>query len=454
MATVTGLWVISVRVAPGWKPEGWPAVVKSLYGFVWIGFGLDIVLRFLMLAYNAVEWGNGTPRLVAVPLETVNLTLAYCGIFWLMVTAGYTAAARRPTAGPLAWTRAIDMELVYAAAIPVSLACSLLFYLEDTPGMLPLALLTPLAAVTQLYIIPATLVWWDHFRRPGSGWRIGSVHLLALLPAVMNAWRSPYRENFAPVFLIPLLAALFAGRRPKLVKLVAGGVVCFLVVSTLVGAYRRIKWENTRVEEVTSEMKSAGVVDWLAGNFGERMGRFHSFDSILLTVSLVPRARAYSGRDLLVAPFVRGFVPRLVNSGKGAADAGEKFGVDIWAFDDPMTRDHGGAFIAPSMPGDLYDAGGVLYIALGGLIWGVLLGLVDGWKAHLPVYGAAAVTALMATHCAMSVERDFDHEVAAMIQIFLVLIVVSGVIALARRRGGEISALELDTGFDPSLERS
>jgi hypothetical protein len=85
------------------------------------------------------------------------------------------------------------------------------------------------------------------------------------------------------------------------------------------------------------------------------------------------------------------------------------------------------------MPGDLYDAGGVLYIALGGAIWGLLLGLVDGGKRHLPSYCAAAVIGLVATQCFMSIERDFDNSVATFIQTLLVFMLASGVVALARR---------------------
>jgi hypothetical protein len=450
-AGVIGCWVLSARFVPGWESEGWPALLKSLYGLVWLDFGLDIVLRFLMLAYNAVEWGNDTLRLITLPVQTVNLALMDCGIFWLLVSAGYLLVLRhRATAGPLAPTRVLTMDLVYAAAIPVSVVCAALFFLLDTRDAVPLVLLTPLAVVANLYAVPATMVWWDHFRQPSGARRLGGVHLLVLLPAIINGWRSPYRENFAPVFFIPLLAAVFAGRRPKLRKLIPAGVVCFLVMTALVGAYRKILWENARPEEVASEMKSAGVVDWLAGNFGERMSRFHSFDSILLTVHLVPGARPYTGENVLINPFIRGFVPRFLNPGKGATDAGQRFGEGIWAYEVPAIRDHGsGAAIAPSMPGDLYGAGGELYVALGALIWGALLGLVDGWKGHLPVGCAAALTALVATHCAMSIERDFDHEVAGLIQTFLVVIVTSGLIAMARRRSTHLSL-----GLYPGLERS
>ena len=454
MAGMTGWWVISVGFTPGWERDGWPSVLKSVYGLVWLGFGVDILLRFLMLSYNAVEWGNNTSRLIAQNVETVNTSLFYCGLFWLLVTVAYGLTVTRKGAGPLRFVQVLTVESAYAVAVPGALLCSALFYVTDTPGFVPLAVLTPLSALGYLYVVPATIVWWDHFRRPGPVWRIGSIHLLVLLPALVHGWRSPYRENLAPLLLVPLLSALFAGRRPALRKLVPVAVICFLASSSLVSAYRRIKWEAARPEEVASEMRSAGMVGWLTGDFGERMARFHAFDSLLLTVHLVPNARPYSGRNVLVSPFVRGFAPRFLYGNKGAADAGEKFGVDIWAYDNPTARDHGGAAIAPSMPGDLYDAGGLLYIALGGLIWGGLLGLVDGWKAHLPVFCAAAVTALVATHCAMSIERDFDHEVTAFIQILLVLCVVAGVMALARRRKPEfargLDSLSLDSlRFDP-----
>ena len=95
MAGMTACWLLSVRLVPGWKRDGWTSLLKSVYGFVWLGFGLDIVLRFSMLAYNAVEWGNGTLRLVAQPVDTVNTSLEYCGLFWLLIALAYAVAVRR-----------------------------------------------------------------------------------------------------------------------------------------------------------------------------------------------------------------------------------------------------------------------------------------------------------------------------------------------------------------------
>lgn len=447
MAGMTACWMISVKLVPGWAREGWPALLKSLYGFVWLAFGVDVLLRFLMLAYNAVEWGNGTSRLVVQTTETVNTTLAYCGMFWLLVAVAYGLAVRRKGAGPFGLAQVFTLDLAYAAAIPVALLASVVFYLTEG-RTLSLALITPLALLANLYMVPAAIVWWDHFRQPGPKWRLGSIHLLVLLPALVRGWVSPYRENLAPILLIPLIAALFAGRRPSLRRVIPVGLICLLLLSSAVKSYRRIKWENVRPEEVAREFREGGVGGWLAGASDEPMRRFHAFDSMLLTVDLVPALLPYSERNVLTAPFIRGFVPRFVYSSKGAADAGTNFGARIWAFDNQTTRESSGASIAPSMPGDLFDAGGVLYIAIGALLWGALLGLVDGWKAHVKDFAGAAITVMVATQCAMSVERDFDNSLATFIQTLLVFVLVAGAIALARRRTPSFAM-----NFDPTLER-
>src|SRR5208282_1829909 len=137
VAGMTACWMISVRLVPGWARQGWPSLLKSLYGIVWLDFGLDILLRFLMLSYNAVQWGNGTSRLVAQTANTVNRTLAYCGLFWLLVALAYAFAVRRRGAGPLGMARIFTLDFAYTAAIPVALLASVVFYLTEGQGRLP-----------------------------------------------------------------------------------------------------------------------------------------------------------------------------------------------------------------------------------------------------------------------------------------------------------------------------
>src|SRR5580700_10339472 len=263
MAGMTGWWVISVGFVPGWEREGWPSVLKSVYGLVWLAFGLDILLRFLMLAYNAVEWGNNTPRLIVQTVDTVNSTLLYCGLFWLVVTVAYGLAVQRQGAGPLTLAREFTLDFAYGAAIPVAVLASVALYLTQGQSRLPLVLITPLALLANLYMVPAVIIWWDHFRQPGPKWRISGVHVIVLLPALVRGWVSPYRENLAPILLIPLIAAIFAGRRPALRKVVPAGLICLLVLSSLVSSYRRIKWENVRPEEVAREFRQGGFGGWL-----------------------------------------------------------------------------------------------------------------------------------------------------------------------------------------------
>ena len=380
MAGLTLCWLGSLRLIPGWREDGWPSLLKSLYGFAWLGFGTDIVLRFTMLSYNAVEWGNGTFRLAVQPPAVVNRTLAYCGLYWLLVTLGFALAARRQSAGPLVPLGLLTTDFAYSAAVPVAAFSCAGFYLSEASNVLPLAFLTPIALLANLYVLPASIVWWDHFKRPDPWWRVGAVHVIVLMPALLRGWLSPYRENLAPALIIPVMAALFAGRRPALSRLLPATLIGLLGLTILVSSYRQMKWDNLSLSEVIGEMRGANFADLLSGNWADPFRRFHAFDSMLITVALVPSAKPHSGRNVLVDPFIRGFVPRFVYEGKGEADAGKRFGGGLWSYDDPASRIRNVGSIAPSMPGDLFDAGGVLYLALGASIWGILLGLADGWK--------------------------------------------------------------------------
>jgi hypothetical protein len=430
---LTIFWLLSLRVIPNWRSEGWLSVAKSLYGLVWLGFGLNILARFAMLSYNATEWGNGTNRLIALPIHIINRALLYCLLFWVLTTLAYAIAVRRIRPGPLAVGRAFTPDFAYATAVPVALLSSVFFYLIEGQSQIPVVLITPILLLANLYVVAAVIIWWDYFRRSGPERQFTSIYALVLLPALVRAVCSPYRENLAPILLIPLFGTIFAGRRPALLKIITASLISLLLLTTVISYYRLVKWEKVPVQELTSDFREQGLSGMFDVAWYGPTHRFHAFDSLLLTVALIPSLEPHSGRNVLIAPLIRGVVPRFVYGGKSAADASTRFRTRIWAFDDPVGRETGGASIAPSMPGDLYDAGGVLYVVLGGSIWGLLLGLVDGWKRHLPSYCAAAVIMLVATQCFMSVERDFDNSVATFIQTLLVFMLVSGVVALARR---------------------
>jgi hypothetical protein len=288
---------------------------------------------------------------------------------------------------------------------------------------------TPLAIVGSLWLIPATLLWADHVagRSRHAPW-------LALAPAVLHFAVSPFREHLVPLVLVPLVARLGVhGRLPRR-HLLAGAVALplFVLAGTVTQAYRDVLWGGAPVSHVVDAV--AGPEDeleepdpaWLVA-----IRRFHGLDSLLLTVDLVPAAFPFREDAVLVDAFVRGLVPRVLLPSKTLSDRGPEFARTIWAYDSGLASE---AAIAPSMPGDLYHAGGPATVALGALVWGLFLGLLDRWKDALSAGGRAAVLALLATQVIPSVERDFAHCVATLLQTLVVLGVVGAALGQVWRR--------------------
>ena len=64
-------WALATLLVVAWlaapaialiRRGGWRALPTSLLGFVWLGFGVDFVIRFGLLALDSVEFGNDTFR--------------------------------------------------------------------------------------------------------------------------------------------------------------------------------------------------------------------------------------------------------------------------------------------------------------------------------------------------------------------------------------------------------
>ena len=216
-----------------------------MYGFVWMDFGLDILLRFAMLSYNCVEWGNNTLRLAALSPSVINLSLACCSLFWAMLVLGFVLLVKTPV-----WRSASGGPRVRRPG-GASRRCShrgghiAHFLLRRRADLASVGADHPSALVANLYMVPAAIVWWDHFRQGMPWWRVGTTPMIVLLPAVVRSWRSPYRENLAPLLVIPLIAAIFAGRRPSLRKLLPAGLACFLVITSIIGVSRRLMWDHS-----------------------------------------------------------------------------------------------------------------------------------------------------------------------------------------------------------------
>ena len=68
----------------------------SLLGLAWAGFGVGIVFRFFMLAYDAAAFSSPSTSLADRPPAVVNLALASAGLFWLCFVAAAVAARLLP----------------------------------------------------------------------------------------------------------------------------------------------------------------------------------------------------------------------------------------------------------------------------------------------------------------------------------------------------------------------
>ena len=413
---LTGVWLASLRVLPG-VGTGWRAVPTALFGWSWIGFGLAFVARFWVLSVDAVTYGDLSERLIALPASTVNEALMLAGLYWITVSVAF-GLTRAPRLNPLeSIGRVVASGGAAAYDVTVVVAVVAMLLLATGEYVSPV-LNRPLGLITSLWAFPATAAWALSLRSGGE--RFGFRRWIYLLPGLVAFSVEPFRERLLLMLLVPLVAALFAGRRLRL-SVVCGGFVAFALASTVaVGWYRQITWEGQTVRE------SVEVLDpqlWLKESYHAPwtavLRRFHSFDSLVFYVSLVPEVVGYeTDRNPLADVALEGFVPRALYPDKPESRRAMIFSTTLWGYSDVG---HMESNIAPSMAGDLYGAGGWQWVLIGAACWGLLLGVLDRWSGRLEPSARAVVVASLALLAAGGIERDFPRAVATLIQNAIVL---------------------------------
>jgi hypothetical protein len=417
------LWGGSLILCTYVKGRGWVAVPTSLFGLAWLGFGLNILLRFLILSWDSVLFGNGTFRLADLPIAVINKSLILLWLYWIIFSGAFFLVSREKLPNPIAHLGTLTPDFAFRVAPFTTVATCACIYLSNRGGV-PTALVTPLALIGAMWVIPAALIWWQFFfqNRPSSGFFRAGIYLtIVLAPGLLQVWLSPYRENLLTVFLVPFSASLFANRRPRLSIVILVCVVILTISTIFIKSYRQILWMGDARGDLAFQ-----VSDWkenpLAAPLAEPLRRFHALDSFLLTLDLVPATFPHSGEEIFISSFMRGVIPRLFYSSKEADDRAIKFGKGIWSFGD--SSDRSDAAISPSMPGDLYSTGGVLYVFIGAGLWGILVGMMESWTSPLPPYSKSAMIVLFGFQVAAAIERDFAHTIATTVQFLVVLFVL------------------------------
>ena len=406
---------------------GWEQVLMSLLGLAWIGFGVGIVFRFFLLVYDAEAFASPSTRLVDRLPAVVNLALANAGAYWVCFVAAAFATRLLPVSRLLAaWVRKPE-RLATSSFLPttlVSSACVVVALLPSTPA----SLVTPLSVLGSMWVIPATLAWVHRF----SGEPVSPLALVATLaPGALRMVLSPYREHVLVIGLVVLVALVYTGHRMRLAVVVPLATVLVLLSTIAVSAYRQVVWTGATPDEA---LAGVSLAQWEDRPFDapwtEVLRRFHDFDSLLLTVDLVPDVFPFSDRDMLTEGVTRGLIPRLVDESKRSSDEGLHFQTLIWSFDDNPTRDQGSASIAPSMPGSLYEAGGMIEVIAGALLWGALVAFIERLKGSLLSPVSAGLHVLFAMQALAGIERDYSAAFANVVQTFAMFLCVCFVLGL------------------------
>jgi hypothetical protein len=413
---LTVVWLASLRVLPGWG-MGWRAVPTALFGWSWVGFGLAFVARFWVLSIDSVTFGDLSERLLAFPASTVNEALILAGLYWLAVTITYrfVRAPRVNVLAPIGRIVAGGGAAAFDVIAAVAVVAMLLLEFRD---WVPAALNRPLGLITSLWVFAATAAWATSLASGGR--RLGVRRWVYLLPGLLAFFIEPFRERLLLMLLIPLIAALFSGRRLRLGIVVAAFVVFGLASTVAVGWYRQITWEGQTVRESVEVLdpelwvKEPYYAPWTA-----ILRRFHSFDSLMFYVNLVPDLVPFeTDRNPLVDVALEGFVPRALYPDKPESRRAMLFSTTVWGYHDPGRME---ANIAPSMAGDLYGAGGWHWVLIGAACWGVLIGALDSWSRSLDPGARAVIVASLSLLAAGGIERDFARAVATLAQNAIVL---------------------------------
>ena len=430
------LWMISAALAGGrhaWSTLKWRTIPLSFFGLAWLCFAALYIFRFLTLAYDPVLFRATQFPLWRISAAGLSRTWFFLGLYWLCFCASAAMAigimrGRLPRfLGKLDFLdHRVNLPVLDMLIVGTTIAVLAVFGIR-----LPRGIATPVGHLSSLWVLPATIAWFLHFR----GHRVGARRFLYLAPGVLLFLLSPFREHLLTLFLCVFLPMLVSKRRIHLATAIAIVSVVLVGCTIALAIYRPVKWQGEKWAV------SRRYVDWESWRRNPReapwsklSARFHGFDAAALTLYLVPALFPHQDRDVAAELLMSAFVPRALYAGKVHVQRGRIFSRTIWAYDESGSRlRRTSALIAPSMPGDLWAAGGAMMLVVGAAIWGALIGLLDCWRRLLRRGPGIALTVFLGIRVAGGIERDFVYASATLIQVLVVFLLVLVFLPLKRK---------------------
>lgn len=409
----------------------------SLFGFAWLGFGVHFILRFLALAYDPFLFQASPFPISLLPDEVLSRTWFYAAIYWVFFCLGFLFVLYRlPKRMPRILLRlnlfgSIENIKVLDLLLIINILSVILTNIPEIN--VPAGLLTPLGYLGFLYVIPATVGWFLHFRDK----RIGLRRFIYMFPGIVLYFLSPYREHIITLALCIIIPAMTFKRQISFKKIVLVLIILLLISTIITTNYRAYLWEQINFDKTTFSNsweywnEKPDQFPWVL-----LINRFHSFDSMALTVYAVPDIFPYSERNIITETFVRAFLPRAIYYGKKSDQRGREFSTNIWALGERGNIiSRSSAMIAPSMPGDLFSVNGILMIVLGALLWGFLAGFLERWiRILMGQVGGCVLIAIFGLRVAEGIERDFVNASANFIHIIIILLLLVAILPLTVKK--------------------
>jgi hypothetical protein len=422
------LWGASVLLAVD-RSSGarltWRSIPLSIFGSVWLGFGIQFICRFLILAYDPILFRATRYPPWLLTSEVLSRTWLALGIFWGVFCLGYAWASNRMWKAPKNSSLQLEqfVSLKYIRIYYAISIISLIVIILSNMTEIPRALVTPLGRFSSLYLIPLTIAWILYFQ----GQPIGMRRFVFMIPGVMLYILSPYRQYLIMLTLAIALPAIKLKRNLSIYKVAMSAIILLVLFSATNSIYRPIKWGKTNIHDQGNieDQWETWKDDPATSPWVKLVKRFHAFDSTAITVNSIPSFFPFSQRNVFTESIVRAIMPRAIYDTKPDIARGREFSTTIWALTERgLPRKRTSGMIAPSMVGDLYSANGLPVVFLGGLVFGLLVALLE---RMLPISGQASsciVVVYFGVILAWALEGDFAHSVATIIQHFVVFTLV------------------------------